>query len=140
MIRYAANILLEYRIREAPSARPLCEKRIVVFRAAGVRDAIRRAKQRGKRSEYSYPNADGQTVQITFIGLIDVISLEANDEDEAYYSLRRMAKPTRHVRADADLSVVLSESKIIGSSWWAVPKVMGDTKRKGRARSGRRPK
>ena len=139
MIRYAANILLEYRIREAPSARPLCEKRIVVFRAAGVRDAIRRAKQRGKRSEYSYPNADGQTVQITFIGLIDVISLQVSDEDEAYYSLRRMAKPARHVRADADLSVAAAPHPI-GSSWWAVPKVMGDTKRKGRIRSGRRPK
>ena len=68
------------------------------------------------------------------------ISLEASDEDEAYYSLRRMANPARHVRADADLSVVLSESKTIGSSWWAVPKVMGDTKRKRRIRSGRRPK
>ena len=100
---------------------------------------VRRAKQRGKRSEHSYLNAHGQTLEITFIGLIDVISLEASDEDEAYYSLRRMAKPARHVRADEDLSIVLLESKTIGSSWWAVPKALGNTTRKGRTLPGRRP-
>jgi hypothetical protein len=122
LIRYAANLLFEYRIKEAPSPRPLCERRIVVFRASGARDAIRRAKRRGRQGEFSYRNADDQTVQIKFIGLIDVIGLEACEQDEAYYSLRRTSNPVRHVRPDDRLSVVVSESKTIGSSWWAVPK------------------
>lgn len=124
MMRYAANLLLEYRVNEAPSPRPLCEKRIIVFRASGARDAVRRAKQRGKKEELSYRNADDQTVQVKFIGLIDVISLEACEDDEAYYSVRRTSDPSRHVRPDACLSVMASESKVIGSSWWAVPKTL----------------
>ena len=130
MIRYAANLLFEFRIKEAPSTRPLCEKRIIVFRASGTREAIRRAKRRGKQSELSYPNADDQTVQIRFLGLIDVISLDGSDEDEAYYSLRRITNPARQVRPDAQLSVVVSEHRSIGSSWWAVPKAFASTKRK----------
>lgn len=135
MARYAANLLLEYRLKEAPKARPLCEKRIVVFQASGAREAIRRAKQHGRRGQFSYRNADGQTVQVRFIGLIDVISLEACDENEAYYSLRRMSNPTRHVRSDARLSVMASASRAIGSSWWAVPKSVAGTKTKHRRRS-----
>jgi Domain of unknown function (DUF4288) len=136
MARYAGNLLFEYGVKEAPSLRPLCEKRIVVFQASGAREAIRRAKQHGKRGELSYRNADGQTVQIKFIGLIDVISLEACEEDEAYYSLRRMSDPKRHVRPDARLSVLASSaSRVIGSSWSAVPKsLVRTTKHKGRRR------
>jgi hypothetical protein len=122
MTRYAANLLFEYRIKEAPSRRPLCERRIIVLRAAGARNAIRRAKARGKQGEHSYRNADDQTVQIKFIGLVDVIDLDACEEDEVYYSLRRTSNPTQHVRPDDRLSAVTSESRVIGSSWWAVPK------------------
>lgn len=133
--RYAANLLLEYGVKEAPKARPLCEKRIVVFQASGPREAIRRAKQHGRRGELSYRNADGQTVQIKFIGLIDVISLEACEENEAYYSLRRMSNPARHVRPDGRLSIMASASKAIGSSWWAVPNSVAGTKTKHRRRN-----
>jgi Domain of unknown function (DUF4288) len=135
MARYAANLLLEYRVKEAPSPRPLCEKRIVVFEASHPREAIHRAKQHGKRGELSYRNADDQTVQIRFIGLIDVISLEACEDDEAYYSLSRISDPARHVRPDARLSVLASGSKAIGSSWWAVPKTLVGTKTKRRRRT-----
>ena len=107
MERYAANLLFEYRIKEAPSPRPLCERRIVVLNASSDRDAIRRAKKRGKQSEYSYRNADGQTVQIRFVGLIDVIDLVACEADEVYYSLQRMSNPARHVRRDDRLDVVV---------------------------------
>jgi hypothetical protein len=124
VIRYAANLLFEYGVKEAPSSRPLCERRIITLRASSTREAIRRAKKRGKQSELSYPNADGQTVRIRFIGLIDLISLDACDEDEAYYSIRRIANPARLVKQDAQLSVVVSEHRRIGSSWWAVPKTL----------------
>src|SRR5688572_22708332 len=119
--KYGANLLLSYGVKEAPSARPLCERRIVVFEASGVRAAIRRAKQLGRRAEHHYKNADGRTVEIKFVGLIDVIDLNGTGPEEAYYSMRRTTRPERHVRADADLSVVTSESRPIGSAWWAVP-------------------
>jgi hypothetical protein len=124
MTRYAANLLFEYGVAGRHTSRPLCEKRFVVFRASGPRDAVRRAKQRGKRGEHSYRNADGDKVQIAFVGLIDVISLDPCDDDEAYYSLRRMSHPKAHVRPDERLSVLLEsslDSKPIGANWWAVP-------------------
>jgi hypothetical protein len=136
MIRYAANLLLEYDVDEAPSQRPLCERRIVLIEARGPREAIRRAKQLGKRAENSYRNADGQTFRVKFVGLIDVISLEHSEESEAYYSMRRTSHPERHVRPDDAMSVLTSGSKNIGSSWWVVPEwlVRGQRQRKRRKR------
>jgi hypothetical protein len=48
--------------------------------------------------------------------------LEACEESEAYYSLRRLKNPKRHVRPDEQLSVLAADARTIGSSWWAVPK------------------
>ena len=137
MTRYAANLLLEYGVEQAPSARPLCERRIVVFEARSPREAIRRAKQRGKHAEHAYRNADGQTVRVKFVGLIDLISLAYCDDGEAYYSMRRTSHPERQVRSDDRLSILASESKTIGASWWAVPEslVRSKGKRKGRKRA-----
>jgi hypothetical protein len=136
MIRYAANLLLEYGVDEAPSPRPLCERRIVLIEARGPREAIRRAKQLGKRAEHSYRNADGQTFRVKFVGLIDVICLENSGESEAYYNMRRTTHPERQVRPDDDMSVLTSGSKTIRSSWWAVPEwlVRRQGKRKPRKR------
>ena len=127
MTRYAANLLFEYGVAGRRTARALCEKRFVVFRASGPRDAVRRAKQCGKRDEHSYRNADGDRVQIALVGLIDVISLDVCEDDEAYYSLRRMSNPKAQVRPDERLSVLLESSldtKPIGANWWAVPRVL----------------
>ncbi len=121
MARYAANILLEYGVREAPQARPLCERRIVVFRAATPRAAIDRAKQLGRAAQYRYRNANGHTVIVTFVGLIDVLDIDLLGPQEVYYSMRRTANPKRHVRGDSELSVRDESSKRIGASWWAVP-------------------
>jgi hypothetical protein len=136
MIRYAANLLLEYGVDEAPSPRPLCERRIVLLEARGPREAIWRAKQIGKRAENSYRNADGRTFRVKFVGLIDVISLEHSEETEAYYSMQRTSHPERQVRPDKAMSVLTSGSKTIGSSWWAVPEwlVRGQGRRKRRKR------
>ena len=120
-MRYAANLLLEYGVDGAPSARPLCERRVVTFEARGAVEAIRRAKQHGRRAQHSYRNADGGMCRIRFVGLIDVISLESCDDNEVYYSLRRISRPLEHVCPDHSLSVVRPAPKTISSSWWAVP-------------------
>lgn len=120
MLRCAANLLFEYRVTRSPSRRPLCEKQIVTFSATSPRDAVQRARRRGKQAEHAYRNADGQTVRFRFVGLIDVITLEACADDEVYYSLRRMQDPRRQVQPDARLSV-MAAPKPVGSAWRAVP-------------------
>lgn len=132
-MRYAANLLFKYDVKEAPSPRPLCERRIINFDASGDREAIRRAKRRARQGEHSYRNAYDQTVTVKFVGLIDLISLEGCDEDEAYYNMQRMTTPERHVQPDAQLSVSAPPPTSIRSSSWAAPKAL--VRRKvGRAR------
>lgn len=140
MTRYAANLLFEYGVVGAPVARPLCERRIVVFTAGNARAAIRRAKQLGRAAQYRYRNADGQSVGVRFVGLIDVLDIDLLEPDEVYYSMRRTANPASHVRRDSQLSVSTAPSKRIGSSWWAVPDLAIDKPvlGKGSVRRGRR--
>lgn len=134
MTRYGAKLLFEFAIKEAPSSRPLCEKRILVFEAANPREAIRRAKQYGKRDETSYKNGSDQTVRFRFVGLIDVISLESCDAEEAYYSMQRISNPRRHVRPDARLSVLSATARAIESSSLTRPKTFVRTRNTGRRR------
>lgn len=140
MARYAASLLLEYGVVEAPVARPLCERRIVVFTADTARAAIRRAKQLGRSAQYRYRNADGQRVFVRFVGLIDVLDIDFVGPEEVYYSMRRTANPNSHVRSDQQLSVSTASPKRIGASWWAVPDFAAKkpTKAKNSARKRRR--
>jgi hypothetical protein len=103
MARYAANLLLEYQVREAPQARPLCERRILVFEADSARNAIKQARQLGKSAQYRYKNADGQTVIVTFVGLVDVLDIDVLAPSQVYWSMKRTAHPKRHVRPDSEL-------------------------------------
>ena len=109
----------------------------VVFKASAAHEAVRRAKRIGKQAEHSYKNVYGQMVRFAFIGPIDVIDLEGCNENEAYYSMRRLKNPRAHVRADNELSVFVSESRMIGSAIWAVPKALA---RGSRRTTGRRRK
>ena len=102
-MRYAANLLFEYGVDGHRRARPLCEKRIVVFHARGPREAVRKARQYGKRAETAYQNADGQTFRIRFVGLIDVLGLEHSESEEVYYSMVRTSRPARLVRTGQEL-------------------------------------
>jgi hypothetical protein len=119
--RYAANLLFEYGVERRRTARPLCEKRIVVLKARDARSAIKKAKQYGKRHEVSYRNADGHRFRIRFLGLVDVLALEFADPEEVYYSLFRTSLPARHLRPAQKLAVFRKLRGTIGSSWWAVP-------------------
>jgi hypothetical protein len=134
MARYAADLLFKYQVRAAPQARPLCEHRIVVFKAETAPAAIRQAKQMGRAAQFRYRNTDGRTVQVRFVGLVDVLDIDFVGPEEVYYHMRRMADPKRLVRRDSELTVSESGSPQVGSSWWAVPGFLV----KGRARA-RRP-
>jgi|SRR5688500_3136486 len=134
-MRYAANLLFEYGVDECRRALPLCEKRIVVLEARGPREAVRKAKQYGKRGEHSYRNADGNTFRVRFVGLIDVLGLEHSDPEEVYYSMFRTGRPARHVQPDQRLEVFRSGPRTIRSAWWAVPASLAKSPRQ-RGRRG----
>ena len=136
-MRYAANLLFEYGVEGRRQKRPLCEKRIVVLDARGPREAVRKARQHGKRGETAYENADGQTFRVRFVGLIDVLGLEHSDPEEVYYSMVRTSRPASLIRPDASFEVYRTSPRTIKSAWWAVPAYLARSpQRSRRARSG----
>jgi hypothetical protein len=150
-VRFAANLLFQYGVDGKPSARPLCEKRIVVLKAPNAAAALLLAKQYRRRAQYSYRNADGNRFRVRFLGLIDLIDLvAAHDAQEAYFTMFRTPRPERHLRSRDRLTAFASGPKALASSWWAVPaflvresRMKSPTVRKprlARAGRGRRPR
>jgi hypothetical protein len=140
-MRYAANLLFEYGADGRRQKRPLCEKRIVVFDARSPREAVRKARQYGKRGEIAYENADGHTFRVRFAGLIDVLGLEHNEPEEVYYSMVRTSRPESLVRPEKSFEVFRTGPRAIKSAWWAVPAFLAKpAQRSSRVRSKRSPK
>jgi hypothetical protein len=134
-MRCPTNLLFEYGLDGRRRARPLCEKRIIVLEARGPNEAVRTARQYGKRQELSYRNADKQTFRIRFLGLVHVLDLEHSEPEEVYYSKFRTSRPARHLLRDATLAVFRAGPRSIKSAWWAVP---AEFAKPARRRGGRR--
>ncbi|HJT79452.1 MAG TPA: DUF4288 domain-containing protein [Gemmataceae bacterium] len=96
MQRFAAKLLFQFRVDVDgdPGKRRTCEERIINFSARSPRDALQRAKRRGKKGEHSYKNSDGNTVFFEFVGIIDLMSLGVEAEaDEVWYDIRERLLP-----------------------------------------------
>ena len=106
MARYAAHLMLEYGVRGVVRVQPMCERRIVVFRARNAQAAVRKAKELGKKAEQRYRNAEGRIAETRFVGLVDVLDIDFVGPEEVYYSIARVKNPKQHIRADSELSVI----------------------------------
>ena len=88
--RYSAKLLFQFRVMVGtdPGVMRTCEERIVVFHAAGARKALAEAKRRGRKAQHDYRNSDGNRVFFEFVGVMDLLSLgpECND-DEVWYDI-----------------------------------------------------
>ena len=96
MPRFAAKLLFQFRVDVGgdPGKRRLCEERIINFSARSSREALHKAKRRGKKGEHSYKNSDGNTVSFEFIGIMDLMSLGVEAEaDEVWYDIRERLLP-----------------------------------------------
>ena len=94
--RYAAKLLFQYRVDVDgdPGKRRVCEERIVVFEAKDAHAALKKSQRRGKHAEHSYSNDRGNTVYFEFIGIIDLLELGIEcDEDEVWYDIRERMLP-----------------------------------------------
>lgn len=96
MTRFAAKLLFQFRVdvNGDSGKRRLCEERIINFLARSSREALRKAKRRGKEGEHSYKNSDGNTVSFEFVGIIDLMSLGLEAEaDEVWYEIHERLLP-----------------------------------------------
>ena len=71
-----------------------CEKRIIHFRAADGRAALRHAKKRGRQAEHRWKNKDGNPVFFEFVGVRDLIACDpACEPDEVWYQIVELVMP-----------------------------------------------
>jgi hypothetical protein len=107
--RFAAKLLFQFRVGpRARSRRRLCEERTVLFRANSPKQALSKAKRAGKAAQLTYVNSDGQTVYFEFVGVMDLLHLgrECN-QDEVWYEVKELVKPMERraklARSDTEL-------------------------------------
>ena len=96
-MRYAAKLLFQFHVHvdEArPKSMRTCEERIIVFEARTAKEALKKAKLRGHKEQYTYPNDEGNTVSFEFIGIRDMVDLgDLCKPDEVWYDIKTMLNP-----------------------------------------------
>ena len=114
--RFAAKLLFQFRAVKngASDTMRLCEERFVVFRAPDARKALAMARRRGKSEQYRYRNDEGAIVHFEFVGIMDLLDLDPQcDEDEVWYTLSMRKLPME--RAD-DLLLPESRFRALGGT------------------------
>lgn len=122
--RYSAKLLFQFRVMVGghPYKRRLCEERIVHFRAASAREALRMAKKRGRDAQHDFVNDEGNQVYVDFVGVMDLLCLcgIACDPDEVWYEIKQHLKPMerrdRFIPAEDKLCAIVNEQKERGPS------------------------
>lgn len=118
MNRYAAKLSFQYRVDLGSDSGKFrrCEERIIVFHAQTAQSALKKSNQRGKRGEHSYSNDDGDTVYFEFIGVVELLELGAEcEDDEMWYDISErllpMERRDRLIPPVVELNAIRNESK-----------------------------
>ncbi len=84
MHRFSAKLLFQFRvdINGDPANAVFAKNGIVVFQAKNAHIALKMSQRRGKHAEYSYSNDDGNTVYFEFIGIMDLLELGIECDDD----------------------------------------------------------
>lgn len=96
MSRYSAKLLFQFRVDlgQRSGKHRLCEERIILIEAETAASALASAKSTGKTSEYSYENDDGNEVHFEFVGVMELLELGLEcDEDEVWYEVSEKLSP-----------------------------------------------
>jgi hypothetical protein len=110
MVRFAAKLLFQYRVVVGGRSgkRRTCEERIIVLRANSAKNALSQAKRKGSTCERTYANSDGNPVHFEFVGVVDLLALESEcDENEVWYDIR-----TRVLTSERKCSLIPPESRL----------------------------
>ncbi|WP_026686030.1 DUF4288 domain-containing protein [Azovibrio restrictus] len=99
--RYAAKLLFQYRVvtKGASNKRRLCEERIVIVQAETARHALALAKDVGRKAQHSYKNGLGGKVNFQFVGVLDLLHLGVEcEENEVWYDITERLMPMERRR------------------------------------------
>jgi len=97
MTRFAAMMLFQFRTitNGISNKRRVCEERVILFNAISPEDALIMAKDRGSEEEFSYPFNKGE-VFFEFVGIKELVSIDALENDEVWYKLVEKVEPMEH--------------------------------------------
>jgi hypothetical protein len=116
--RYSAKLLFQFRVDIGSDSgkRRLCEERIVVVHARSAQVAIKKSNRRGKSAEHSYVNDEGNNVYFEFIGIMDLLELGPEcEDDEVWYDIKErllpMERRDRLIPPESDLNAIRSASQ-----------------------------
>jgi uncharacterized protein DUF4288 len=118
---YSAKLLFEFCVfvEGVPSDRRLCEERLILLAAPSAREALRAAKDHGRKSQHRYRNNEGSPVHFRFVGVLDLCHLGSECEpNEVWYALAERLRPMERRNAilpkENELSAFNVERLILG--------------------------
>lgn len=121
--RYSAMLLFQFRVVAGGRSNIMrtCEKRLIVFPADSAKAALAWAKRRGKESEHSYRNGNGNPVHFEFVGVLDLVHLGMECEsDEVWYDIVGLKSPKERAKKllprEQDLNAIQWEASLISRS------------------------
>jgi hypothetical protein len=119
-MHFAAKLLFQFRVDRgrATRKRRLCEERIVLIEARSARDALTKAKQKGRRAETHYENASGYTVYFEFVGVLELLALGVEcAPDEVWYELPERVAPMERrdeiIPVEHELNAICNEIRSV---------------------------
>ena len=95
--RFAAKILFQFRPSSSSDASSYCtvERRIALFVADCASAAYMDAVRYGKDAQYSWINDDGEEMAFEFVGILDLMHLgEEADDNEVWYEIGKIKMPS----------------------------------------------
>jgi hypothetical protein len=113
--RFAAKLLFQFRVvtNGSTGKRRTCEERIVVIKATHAEAALAKARKYGKAERHVYKNNLGGTVHFEFVGVLDLLHLGGEcDDDEVWYDITEMVRPMERRRR-----IVPPEHKLNAIAW-----------------------
>jgi hypothetical protein len=113
--RYAVKLLFQFRVSVGGKSNTMrtCEERIIVLEAETAKKALVTAKRRGRSGEHSYKNHAGNKVHFEFVGVMDLLHLGVEcEEDEVWYNITTMKKPKERAK-----SILPPEEKLNAIYW-----------------------
>jgi len=110
--RFAANLLFVFQVDGVTNDEEwMCESRIVIIRAVKAKDAMEKAKQKGKEAEWDGENDEGNKTRSKFVGVMELLCLEGvtEDEDEVWYDILYVKDPSALIPLESDLNAIINK-------------------------------
>lgn len=98
---FSAHLIFESQAGHATKADPLCEDRVVLFRAAGLNAARASAEAYGRKEAHNYRNGAGELVTWSFIRVDDLDELGPELDEEGWEVASRLFRPSDMSRQQA---------------------------------------